>query len=169
MRDEVVQRGQRLLARDGPGERLRFSRQLWKHALHGRKHRKRNFVGLKCDGRARPRTWTALSKWQAILLVKIPFATNRLGAFAAAFHEVTQLAALLAVEKFHGQRAAILGPGRELRRRCEKVIVRQHGQRNARGTCNALQHFQHAPLAGLHAHNFRWLERGYSARDFSFK
>ena len=67
--------------------------------------------------------WALFAKWKSVLLVEVPYSTNRLRALAVAFHQVSSLAALLAVEELHRQGGAILCPRSELFHRGEKVFV----------------------------------------------
>ena len=119
---EMLQRRQRIRPRHAPAEGPERPKMRRKPRLDQRQHLLRHRIRRETR-RARAEE-IGLGRL-AVVMVEIPLPARRL----VPLHHQPGLAPHLAIEEFHPQLLAPLGPGAELRLRTEEPVIRQHGHR----------------------------------------
>ena len=133
-----------LRARNGPFEVLQRSKVIAKLAFDQFDHFACNFV--RFEFRPCGRVHADFGRL-AVFLVEIPFTADRL---AVAAHEKTGFLAHFAIEIFHRQMLATLGPFLEFGMRAKETVIGQNLDVTDELVWPFVLHLAHAPLACFH-------------------
>ena len=141
MRDELVQRSQRLGPCDRPTKTVDAARMVSKSLLHQADDFLRDLIRRK-TGRGGKYTWPALSKAASVVCIKIPLVTNRL----FAIHQDASFLAKFAVEKFQPDLLSVRGMSCKISHRAEKMHVITNLQLQLMFCSHCSQALQYAPF-----------------------
>ena len=160
--DEVGQRLLRLRRRDGKREALNATEML----AEPFGHESHDVLGDGVRGEIRRRRHFVLGReLLPVLRVEVPLFALGLGAV----HKHVILAAHVAIEELHPQRAAALGPAAKLADGAEKAVVVADVHLAPRRFVPTPHVFQHAPFAGFGDDDSCCVMAGDSAQDLAPK